>query len=176
MPVCSKCLKEKEDKDFYERKGYGLYSWCKECHKDICKTRTEESKIRRRARVNLWLKNNDIEKEKRRERDRKYKKEHRALLREKAKIYSIENKDKIKKSRDNRKEQRAEYAKRYRKDFTEKYKARNILNNELRKNKIKKGICEVCGSTNVEAHHENYNEPLKVKWLCRKHHAELHHK
>ena len=36
---------------------------------------------------------------------------------------------------------------------------------------LKKLPCEVCGATKVQAHHENYaKEPLKVRWLCVKHH------
>lgn len=35
--------------------------------------------------------------------------------------------------------------------------------------------CEVCGETDrVHGHHENYDEPLNVKWLCPKHHSERH--
>lgn len=34
--------------------------------------------------------------------------------------------------------------------------------------------CEVCGETNVDAHHEDYNKPLEVRWLCRRHHAKIH--
>jgi hypothetical protein len=35
--------------------------------------------------------------------------------------------------------------------------------------------CEVCGGfERVHAHHENYDEPLKVRWLCPKHHSERH--
>lgn len=30
--------------------------------------------------------------------------------------------------------------------------------------------CEVCGRTPAEAHHESYDRPLDVKWLCRFHH------
>ena len=44
---------------------------------------------------------------------------------------------------------------------------------------IKKGIlniapCEKCGKTDAEAHHDDYNKPLEVRWLCRKHHREWH--
>jgi hypothetical protein len=35
--------------------------------------------------------------------------------------------------------------------------------------------CEVCKETNVDAHHDDYNKPLDVRWLCKKHHRE-HHK
>ena len=33
--------------------------------------------------------------------------------------------------------------------------------------------CEVCGGK-AEAHHPDYNRPGDVRWLCRKHHAQLH--
>ena len=36
--------------------------------------------------------------------------------------------------------------------------------------------CEVCGTNqNIQAHHDDYNEPMKIRWLCSWHHAE-HHK
>jgi hypothetical protein len=35
--------------------------------------------------------------------------------------------------------------------------------------------CEVCETINdVQAHHDDYNKPLDVRWLCRKHHREHH--
>ena len=34
--------------------------------------------------------------------------------------------------------------------------------------------CEVCGETKVDAHHDQYDRPLEVRWLCRKHHKALH--
>jgi hypothetical protein len=45
---------------------------------------------------------------------------------------------------------------------------------------VKNGIvvkqpCSVCGETKSEAHHEDYNKPYDVIWLCRYHHSALHH-
>ena len=35
--------------------------------------------------------------------------------------------------------------------------------------------CEVCGEADlVEAHHETYDKPLDVRWLCALHHRQLH--
>ena len=35
--------------------------------------------------------------------------------------------------------------------------------------------CEVCECTeNIHAHHDDYKEPLSVRWLCAKHHARHH--
>lgn len=56
----------------------------------------------------------------------------------------------------------------------EKRAAHVILGNALRSGRIKKAPCEICGKKKAEAHHDDYAFPLKVRWLCRKHHAELH--
>ena len=57
--------------------------------------------------------------------------------------------------------------------YPEKYAARYKLRNEVRLGKIQKQPCEVCGSLNVEAHHDDYSKPLEVRWLCHRHHREL---
>lgn len=44
----------------------------------------------------------------------------------------------------------------------------------VKRGKIKKTPCVVCGDEKSEAHHTDYTKPLDVTWLCRKHHLELH--
>jgi hypothetical protein len=35
--------------------------------------------------------------------------------------------------------------------------------------------CEVCGATkHIHAHHDDYDKPLEVRWLCSPHHHEAH--
>lgn len=58
-----------------------------------------------------------------------------------------------------------------------KIKARSILNNLIQRNKIRKPLkCSVCKikSKRIEGHHENYNKPLDVIWLCVSCHLKTH--
>jgi uncharacterized OB-fold protein len=55
-----------------------------------------------------------------------------------------------------------------------KNKARQAVNNALRDGRIVKQNCEKCGSEKSQAHHPDYRSPLKVMWLCFKHHREEH--
>jgi hypothetical protein len=41
--------------------------------------------------------------------------------------------------------------------------------------KLIKLPCEVCGGK-AEAHHDDYSKPLDVRWFCKLHHEEYHHK
>lgn len=52
--------------------------------------------------------------------------------------------------------------------------ARWMVRGEIRKGKIIRKSCEKCGNEKSEAHHPNYNEPLNIIWLCRKHHNDEH--
>ena len=53
-------------------------------------------------------------------------------------------------------------------------KARIMFNHYLRDNHIERQPCEICGAK-AEAHHDNYDKPLDVRWLCFKHHRQWHH-
>ena len=58
--------------------------------------------------------------------------------------------------------------------YPERYKAREKLYSRIRNGIIKRGACEICSSKNAHAHHDDYSKPFEVRWLCRKHHRELH--
>jgi len=79
-----------------------------------------------------------------------------------------------------KKPERKEQLKKYQKKRRETYKGKNIarqkVNNAIRNGKLKRKPCEVCNKIKTEAHHPDYRSPLKIKWLCRQHHLELHNK
>jgi len=58
--------------------------------------------------------------------------------------------------------------------YPERIRARQKTYKAIRNGKLKKEPCEVCGSLQVYAHHDDYAKPLEVRWLCRKHHREVH--
>lgn len=70
----------------------------------------------------------------------------------------------------------AELAREYRKDPVSivKNKARWTLRHAVDAGRVTKYPCEVCGDEKSEGHHDDYGEPLSVRWLCRTHHSEHH--
>lgn len=74
----------------------------------------------------------------------------------------------------------AEYMRKWRKthrlegEALKKSNARSYANTYLRRGLLKKEPCIECGSPDSEMHHEDYNKPLEVIWLCRKHHLKRH--
>jgi hypothetical protein len=57
----------------------------------------------------------------------------------------------------------------------EKVAAHKAVERALRKGILVRQPCEVCGAASrVHAHHENYAEPLAVRWLCALHHKDAH--
>jgi hypothetical protein len=65
----------------------------------------------------------------------------------------------------------------WRKANKKKYAAHNAVNNAIRDGRMDRGEkCEVCGCfEKLHAHHDNYNNPLIVRWLCATHHKQWHH-
>lgn len=56
-----------------------------------------------------------------------------------------------------------------------KYTAHLAVQQAIGSGKLTRQSCEVCGATTVDAHHDRYDEPLTVRWLCRSHHVKLHY-
>jgi len=77
-------------------------------------------------------------------------------------------------------ESRKQYRKRLLSEFRtrepQKYRARVAVGNAIRGGKLKRQPCEVCGDKRSEAHHEDYSQPLNVRWLCKRHHDQVHGK
>lgn len=63
----------------------------------------------------------------------------------------------------------------YRKLNPNKYKAHTIVNNAIRSGKLFTEGCESCGADDpTHAHHDDYNKPLNVRWLCPLCHSQWH--
>jgi hypothetical protein len=56
-----------------------------------------------------------------------------------------------------------------------KHQVRALTRSYIKSGKLIKGKCEVCADINVEAHHDDYDKPMDIRWLCKKHHM-AHHK
>ena len=70
-----------------------------------------------------------------------------------------------------------EYMSKYRKqggDATKKRVARSELTKALLRGDIKRNPCVVCNNDKSQGHHPDYDKPLEVIWLCRRHHQEVH--
>lgn len=52
--------------------------------------------------------------------------------------------------------------------------AHRILANAVKYGRLVRQPCEICNSTRTHGHHDDYTQPLKVRWLCPAHHREIH--
>jgi hypothetical protein len=63
----------------------------------------------------------------------------------------------------------------YRKRNREKHLAHKAVQTAIARGHLERKPCEICGAKESHAHHEDYKNRLDVRWLCKKHHEELHH-
>lgn len=54
--------------------------------------------------------------------------------------------------------------------------AHDALRSAIRRGLIVRKPCEVCGAEKTDAHHTDYDRPMDVIFLCRRHHRERHPK
>ena len=53
-------------------------------------------------------------------------------------------------------------------------KARTAYKTALKRGKLQRLPCMVCGDVDADGHHPDYSKPLDVVWLCGPHHVEAH--
>jgi hypothetical protein len=87
---------------------------------------------------------------------------------------AVRERDRARRHRPDRKDALAAAVKDRAKREPEKVKARTAVAHALRAGSIQRQSCEVCGSDPAQAHHDDYTKPLEVRWLCARHHAQLH--
>jgi ribosomal protein S27AE len=164
--VCSSCKQRKDAAEFYKCHSHrdGLATSCKTCssayqkgwakrHVEYLRAAKKADRVKNRERYN-------------------------ALTRERRRKDSGSRKlETIKRAKQHGQEL-VEYCRRYRKENPEKYRAHSVVTSAIRSGiLIKPKRCEMCGSTHsLRAHHDNYDEPLYVRWLCARCHAEVHQK
>jgi hypothetical protein len=68
-----------------------------------------------------------------------------------------------------------ELTKEWQKENPEQYKTTQIFNRAVLQGKIRRQPCQKCGAEKTDGHHEDYNNPLDVMWLCHKCHINYHH-
>lgn len=145
--TCTKCGVVKTTNDFakYYRSKDGLQNECKECKAN--RYRLNRDAIRLQQKSN-WV---------------KYSEKNSTAL-----------KEKNRKRRIGTKEKDAAYREMYKTEFAPKIAAKNAIWSNLLTGKIVRKPCEECGNEITDAHHDDYSEPLNVRWLCRRHHAKWH--
>lgn len=153
MKRCSNCREFKNDSEFYQRSSDGnLRSRCKSCLSEKARQNhlTNPKKILLRKNRKKKEKNpipwHIRNPEKRAEVIKRYNDTHKRELKEQMDILRFK--------------------------FPKKWKARAMVGNAIKMGRLSKQPCEVCGTEKVEAHHKDYEKPLEVNWLCRKHHVE----
>lgn len=56
----------------------------------------------------------------------------------------------------------------------EKVRAHVVVNHYLRTGRLVRQPCQECGAEPAHAHHEDYDKPLSITWLCSRCHRQLH--
>lgn len=92
-----------------------------------------------------------------------------------AQDYRYKNIDAIREyDRDRGNRQDYSYTKEYRLKFPKKIKAQSKVSREIKKGNLSRKPCEICGEIKSVAHHDDYDKPLDVRWLCQAHHKQWH--
>jgi len=162
---CNKCGEVKNFEDFYSHNK----STCKECIKRKSRAWYKNNSQKTKERVILWQKNHAEEVKKhdaKRRSSPEYKKKQAEFYR---KWYA-----------ENGRQRAKDYQgviDLWRRLNPEKCKTYHLVRYALKSGSLKKPLlCSKCGDERkLLGHHEDYDLPLKVKWLCYSCHKKLNH-
>ena len=97
------------------------------------------------------------------EKNRRYFRDNKDILKAKASAWFKANPEKV-----------SLYGEKQRVKSPSKVRARRITNDAVRTGELVRSPCVVCGEIKSEGHHEDYEQPLDVVWLCKDHHIQRH--
>lgn len=158
--------KNREDMLAWKKRYY-------KAHKDKwVKYRVEHKEEIKKYKKEYCAKNKD----KIREYKRKWENENKERRRAYHKKYFTSEKGKARK-KEYYEEHKQEFFARARKSMA-KYpterKVRSKTDRAISSGKLVRRPCEICGNPKTDAHHDDYNKPLEVRWLCRSCHKKWH--
>ena len=145
---CSTCCTTKDEDEFYRHKRDGRRSMCISCSKASRKESAPYFKEYRR----------------------------RPEVRAKQRLYTKKLRDSGYWKTAKERKRSSDNQKKLRKDPVQKLKhdARRYTNKMKRRGKTQQLPCAECGRFESQAHHEDYNRPLHIVWLCLECHTNLH--
>lgn len=155
---CSVCKEEKTFDNFHSHKSHddGVSSACKKCVKE--RRSTEENKAK----------------------DAKYFQDNKEILTEVHQKYYADNREKLIYNKKNyyekNKEQYLQYNYEWIRNNKKARNAQSLVQSIVRCYPfVKPNKCSICNNTEkIEGHHEDYDKPTCIIWLCKKCHAQLH--
>lgn len=179
MKKCCTCKIEKEKDKFGLRKTGRLNYECKECvalrsrkyyesNRERCNEKRKKlyqknrEKVLEKCKERYWKNHTEI---RRRANEQNRCPERRAKANERGKLWAKNNR-----------ERHIELSKQHRKKHPEKYAARTQIFWAVKLGFMKQSeTCEECKKMiKTQAHHDDYQKPLEVRWLCRQCHADWH--
>jgi hypothetical protein len=171
---CFSCKRKLPFKNFSKLVSgkFGLYPYCKTCHRKKAKENYKKHREKRILAVKAYYQINSEEIKKK---NREYYYANREEKKQKQREYN--NREEIKKQhkiyRELNREKIREFDRQYRKN------PKKIIRTQAKRLADKLNIrlkeCSACGSTNnLERHHPDYTRPHKIVILCRDCHREWH--
>lgn len=141
------------------------------------RTKTKEIGYKRQYNKKYY----ELNKEAELGRMKNYRRNHQQSITEKGKERRRNNPEQQKKNRErardwyaNNKDKFYGYKIRYRALNDDKVLAQKEAQKAIARGELVREPCEICGAEKTDAHHDDYNKPLEVRWLCRSCHKEWH--